>query len=114
LIRLPGITDEISGKSDVTTRSAADDQTLILADIATKARSRAASFLREILLKHHPKDKAVALAVLLSEGRWTHDIPVTVQAAREFGLPVTTDLPPLAEELMDLYPQGRTRKPSVL
>jgi len=95
-------------------RARVDDQTLILADIATKARTQVAGFLTEILLKHHAKDKAAALALLLSEGRWTHDFPITVQSAQELGLPVSTDLPPLVYELMDLYPQGRTEKPSVL
>jgi ClpP class serine protease len=95
-------------------RARVDDQTLMLADIATKARAQVAAFLTEILLKHYPRAKATTLAALFSEGRWTHDYPITVQAAREFGLPVTTDLPPLVYELMDLYPQGRTGKPSVL
>jgi ClpP class serine protease len=95
-------------------RARVSDETLILADIATKARAQVAGFLTEILLKHHPRDKAASLAALFSEGRWTHDYPITVQAAKELGLPVTTDLPPLVYELMDLYPQGRTGKPSVL
>ncbi len=95
-------------------RERVSDETLILADIATKARAQVTAFLTEILLKHQPRAKAVALATLLSEGRWTHDYPITVQAAREFGLPVSTDLPPLVHELMDLYPQARTGKPSVL
>jgi Serine dehydrogenase proteinase len=55
-----------------------NDQTLILADIATKARMQVAAFLTEILLKHHPKAKASALASLLSEGRWAHDGTVAV------------------------------------
>jgi len=91
-----------------------DDRTLILADVAAKARTQVAAFLTEILLKHHPKSKAEGLALLLSEGRWTHDFPITVQAARKLGLPVATDLPPLVYELMDLYPQGHSEKPSVL
>jgi ClpP class serine protease len=90
------------------------DQTLILADIAAKAQVQVAAFLTEILQKHHPKAKAIALAQLLTEGRWTHDFPITVQAARGFGLSVSTDVPALVYELMDLYPQGRTGRPSVL
>ena len=104
------ILNAVAGKP----RARVNDETLILADIATKARAQVAGFLTEILLKHQPKAKAVALATLLSEGRWTHDYPITAQAARELGLPVSTDLPPLVHELMDLYPQGRTGKPSVL
>jgi ClpP class serine protease len=94
--------------------SRVSDQTLILADIAAKARVQVAGFLTEILLKRFPKDRAASLAVALSEGRWTHDFPITVQVAREMGLPVSTDMPRLVYDLMDLYPQGTGGRPSVL
>ena len=51
---------------------------------------------------------------MLSEGRWTHDYPITVNAARQMGFPVTTNMPRLVYELMDLYPQANTRRPSVI
>jgi len=90
------------------------DEMLILADVAAKARVQVASFVAEILLKHHPKDKAGPLALALSEGRWTHDFPITVAGARALGLPVSVDMPPSIYALMDLYPQGSTGRPSVL
>ncbi|HSB80950.1 MAG TPA: hypothetical protein VLM91_19375 [Candidatus Methylomirabilis sp.] len=90
------------------------DRTLILADIAAKARLQVAAFAAEILQKHFPKDKAAALALVLSEGRWTHDFPITVPAARELGLSVTTEMPRLVYNLMDLYPQGPMARPSVM
>ena len=52
--------------------------------------------------------------MILSEGRWTHDFPVSVQFAKELGLPVTTEMPRIVYELMDLYPQANTRRPSVV
>ena len=91
-----------------------DDQTIILADIATKARAQVASFLAQVLTKHFPADQATKLAIALSEGRWTHDFPITVQLARELGLPVTTNMPLLVYQLMDLYPQANTQRPSVV
>jgi ClpP class serine protease len=90
------------------------DEMLVLADVAAKARLQVAAFVAEILLKHHPKDKAAALAIALTEGRWTHDFPITVQAARQLGIPVSVNMPPIIYELMDLYPQGRAGRPSVL
>src|SRR5213594_5177018 len=90
------------------------DEMLVLADMAAKARLQVAAFVAEILLKHHPKDQAAALALVLSEGRWTHDFPITVQAARQLGIPVSVNMPPIIYELMDLYPQGRAGRPSVL
>jgi ClpP class serine protease len=92
-----------------------DDGTLMLADMAAKSRVQVASFVTELLLKHFPKDKAMKLAVVLTEGRWTHDFPITVGLARELGFPpVSTDMPRIVYELMDLFPQGGADRPSVL
>src|SRR5229473_1089211 len=63
---------------------------------------------------HMPEKQAVPLATILSEGRWTHDFPITVQAARQLGLKVSTDMPRSVYDLMDLYPQGGGLRPSVL
>ena len=90
------------------------DDTLILADVAQKARIQVASFVEQLLLKRLPKDRAGALAVLLSEGRWTHDFPITVEGAKQLGLPVSTAMPPVIYELMDLYPQADIGRPSVM
>ncbi len=90
------------------------DEMLILADISAKARVQVATFVVEVLLKHLPKDKAVALATTLTEGRWTHDFPITVEMARALGLPISTGMPRTVYDLMDLYPQGGKGRPSVL
>ncbi len=54
-----------------------------------------------------PKEKAVALATALTEGRWTHGFPITVPMARQLGFPVTTTMPRTVYDLMDLYPQAQ-------
>ena len=90
------------------------DEMLVLADVAQKARAQVFTFVAEVLLKHMPKERAAALAAALSEGRWTHDFPITVEAARQLGLPVSTAMPPLIYELMDLYPQSGEGRPSVM
>ncbi len=90
------------------------DEVLIMADIAAKARVQLASFVAEVLRKHMDKQKAETLAVAMSEGRWTHDFPITVQTAKQFGLPVTTDMPHIVYDLMDLYPQNDSLRPSVI
>ncbi|TAK87532.1 MAG: hypothetical protein EPO20_04125 [Betaproteobacteria bacterium] len=91
-----------------------DDDTLILADMAQKARIQVAAFVAQLLTKHMPKEKAVKVATVLSEGRWTHDFPITPDMARELGLPISTEVPRAVYELMDLYPQGGGARPSVL
>lgn len=90
------------------------DETVMLADIATKARFQVASFITDLLTKRLPRNKAAELAAMLSEGRWTHDFPFTVQFAKQLGLPVTTEMPRIVYELMDLYPQANARRPSVV
>ncbi len=89
------------------------DEMLIMADISGKARQQVAAFVADVLLKGMPREKALALAVALSEGRWTHDFPIMVEGARELGLPISTDMPPLIYALMDLYPQADAERPSV-
>jgi ClpP class serine protease len=90
------------------------DEMLILADMAQKARVQVVSFVAQLLLKHLPEKKAIELATILSEGRWTHDFPLPVQAVQQFGLKVSTDMPRKVYELMDLYPQGGGSRPSVI
>jgi len=90
------------------------DETLMMADMAQKARIQVATFVAELLEKRMPQKQAEALAVMLSEGRWTHDFPITVQAAKAMGFPVTTDMPRLVYALMDLYPQANAQRPSVI
>src|SRR2546429_1282105 len=90
------------------------DEFLMLADMAEKARVQVPNFVVQLLLKHMPEKPAVQLATILSEGRWTHDFPITVQAARQLGLKVSTNMPRSVYDLMDLYPQGGGVRPSVL
>jgi len=94
--------------------AAISDEMLILVDIAAKARLQVAVFVAEVLAKHLPRDKAAALATALTEGRWTHDFPITVELARQIGLAVSTNMPRTVYDLMDLYPQGGKGRPSVL
>jgi ClpP class serine protease len=98
---------EIKGPSHVS------DETLIVADIAQKARVQVAVFVAQLLRKHFPEKQALAVAETLTEGRWTHDFPITVEMARGLGLKVSTDMPRSVYELMDLYPQTDGTKPSV-
>src|ERR1051325_247289 len=95
-------------------KQTASDETLMMADMAVKARAQVARFIAEILTKRLPRKKAEELAVVLSEGRWTHDFPISVQAAQKLGFPVTTDMPRRVYELMDLYHQANARRPSVM
>lgn len=91
-----------------------DDETLIMADMSKKALAQVRAFVVELLVGNGTsEDEAGKLADTLSQGRWTHDYPITVQTATELGLRVSTELPDEAREIMALYPQPRGRRPSV-
>ncbi len=90
-----------------------DDQTLIMADIAEKAIHQVRRTIIDLLKDNMPLEKAESIATALTEGRWTHDYPITVDEARALGLPVSTDMPEEVYELMSLYPQPIQRRPSV-
>ena len=92
------------------------DETLILADISRKAQAQVQALVNELLADsgQMPADKAVQTAKTLTDGRWTHDFPITAKAARELGLKVNTDMPREVYALMDLYPQGPGKRPTVL
>jgi len=92
----------------------ASDETLILADMAGKARIQVASFVADLLERRLPRKRAEEIAVVMSEGRWTHDFPITVASARQLDFPVSTDMPRWVYELMDLYPQAKAQRPSVI
>ena len=89
------------------------DETLILADQAKKAITRVQETVRELLAGKYPDSLAESLSVMLSEGRWTHDFPITFDLAKEFGLHVSSDIPDQVLELMTLYPQPVRRHPTV-
>jgi ClpP class serine protease len=90
------------------------DLTLVFADIASKARTQVHSFVKELLLKHLSTEKAEELAVVLTDGRWTHDFPITVKEAGQLGIKVSTDMPRAVYDIMNLYPQDASGRPSVL
>jgi ClpP class serine protease len=90
-----------------------NDETLMLADLARKAQSQIRDFVMSVLRDDLPEDRAEYLTNELSSGKWTHDYPLTVETLVGLGLPVTTNLPVEAFELMDLYPQVGRQRPSV-
>jgi ClpP class serine protease len=90
-----------------------DDNTLILADVAAKAVSQVKATIRRLGCCHYTPEEANRLAEDLASGRWTHDYPITTEEARELGLKINTDMPTAIYQLMNLYPQATTRRPSV-
>jgi ClpP class serine protease len=90
-----------------------DDRFLVLADIAEKAQRQVLALVTDLLDDRMPPQDAQKLADLLAGGYFTHDFPITVERAREMGLPVSTDLPELVYDLMALFPQPTRGRPSV-
>ena len=84
-----------------------DDATLILADQAEKAIVQLRSAVREFLVDEMPPEKSEELAGLLTGGTWTHDYGITCEAAKAFGLNVSSDIPAEVLQLMSLFPQPK-------
>lgn len=90
-----------------------DDETLILADQGRKAIRQLQKAVADLLDDSWPEEKRQEVAKMLTEGRWTHDHPITPEDARELGLRVSTDIPEPVMTLMGMYPQPVRRQPSV-
>lgn len=90
-----------------------DDRTLILADIAVKARRQVSGLVRRVLDGKMPDEQADEVTEILTEGRWTHDYPITTDEAEMLKLRITTEMPEEVYNLMRLYPQPGARRPGV-
>lgn len=90
-----------------------DDTTLILADVALKARAQARASVASLLVDRLGRERADELADVLTSGRWTHDQPITAEDAQAMGLAVSTDIPDEFMQLAALYAQPIRRQTSV-
>ncbi len=94
-------------------KNSLDDTTLILGDMAAKAMVQVYESVYHLLLAKFPEDQAQNIARTLTEGRWTHDYPITCRMLRDMGLAVCNEMPREVYGLMELYPQPAQRRPSV-
>lgn len=90
-----------------------DDETLVLADQAEKAMAQLREAVHSLLGSKMDRERAGELAGVLTEGTWTHDYPITFEAAQGLGLPVRSDMPDEILRLMGLFPQPVRRQASV-
>jgi len=90
-----------------------DDRTWILADMGKKAMDQLREHLKELLAEHFSPERAEELARTMTEGRWTHDFPITFEEAQALGLRVNKGLSDELYQLMSLYPQPMKRQPTV-
>jgi ClpP class serine protease len=89
------------------------DNTLMLADMAEKAINQEKALVIELLEDKVGREKAEEIADRLVSGYYTHDYPITVKELRDWGLKVSTEVPPEIYHLMELYPQAKTARPGV-
>ncbi|RLE55785.1 MAG: hypothetical protein DRJ40_07120 [Thermoprotei archaeon] len=91
----------------------ASDQLLVMADIAEKAINEVRELIIRLLSDKLPRERAEEIARALTEGKWTHDYPLTVEEAKKLGLPIREYIPPEVYELMKLYPQAQPSRPGI-
>jgi len=83
-----------------------DDQTWVKIDVSEKALKQMHDNVVSIMTKAgYDENTAKKVADELSQGKYTHDYPITVEKVRELGLKVSTDVPEEVYALMELYPQ---------
>ncbi|MGM0651331.1 MAG: SDH family Clp fold serine proteinase [Bacillota bacterium] len=90
-----------------------DDQTVILADVATKALSQIKDTVKCFLSKHMDDEKTNKVAEKLTQGTWTHDYPIDSRQMAEMGINVNNEMPEEIYSLMSMFPQPRSARPSV-
>lgn len=92
------------------------DHVLILADMSRKAQAQVRDIVTELLSEsgQMAAERAAEAAKVMTEGRWTHDFPITVRTARSLGFKVSTEMPRSVYGIMELYPQAGLRRPSVV
>ena len=89
-----------------------DDETLILGDIAQKAIVQVDETMQNLLRTAMATEEADRIAKVFTEGRWTHDYPITCDILKEIGVTaVCNKMPKEIYELMDLYPQPASAPP---
>ena len=90
-----------------------DDKSWLMADMGKKAISQIRQQAQALMLDEYGAEKAAELAQILTEGRWTHDYPITFEEAVKLGLHVTKGIPAEMYQLMSLYPQPVKQQPTV-
>jgi ClpP class serine protease len=90
-----------------------DDKSWLLADVGRKAIEQIRGQAKSLLNGKYPPKKAEELTRILTEGRWTHDYPITYEEVVNLGLHVTKGIPAELYQLMSLYPQPVKHQPSV-
>jgi ClpP class serine protease len=90
-----------------------DDKSWLLADVGRKAIEQIKNQVKSLLQDRYPAEKADELSRILTEGRWTHDYPITYEEAKNLGFHVAKGIPPELYQLMSFYPQPVRHQPSV-
>lgn len=90
-----------------------DDETMIMADMSRKAISQVKKTIQDIARCQYDDETAKRFAETFASGLWTHDYPISFDEAKELGLRVSDAMPEEVYQLMNLYPQANTRRPSV-
>jgi ClpP class serine protease len=81
----------------------AQDDTLVMASLASQATKQLQDLVVELMSKKVGKPKAKKIAQFLTKGGKTHDYPITAEEAKKLGLNITTKIRPEVYRLMETY-----------
>ncbi|HLN62423.1 MAG TPA: ATP-dependent Clp protease proteolytic subunit [Symbiobacteriaceae bacterium] len=83
-------------------KNAIADETIMMADMAEKATVQLRQMVVKLLERKMGADRAGEIATMMTDGRWTHDYPLHVEALQEMGFPVSTAIPQEFWQLLGL------------
>ncbi|MBI1743011.1 hypothetical protein HYR54_08080 [Candidatus Acetothermia bacterium] len=90
---------------------AVQDEVVLLAHVARLATGQIKNFVKWLLVDRLPAEKCESLADFLTAGYITHDTPITLETAREWGLNVQEGVPPEVFELFTTCEFGLCKRP---
>lgn len=99
--------------TEIKDRDRLSDETLIYADVARKALAQIKLLVHDLVRDRLDEEQATRISTALTDGRWTHDYPLTIEKLRAIGIPFKVEMMKEIYDLMELYRAPGPRRPAV-
>jgi hypothetical protein len=90
-----------------------EDKSLIPPDITQRAADQITRFVKNILVGRMDEKCADKIVTMRTEARWMYGNHITLEEAKNPGLPIPADLSSEVYQLINLFPQVIRQRPSV-
>lgn len=99
--------------TEIKDRDRLSDETLIYADVARKALAQIKLLVHDLVRDRLGDSQATRISTALTDGRWTHDYPLTIEKLQAVGIPFKVEMMKEIYDLMELYRAPGPRRPAV-